>query len=115
MNKNMAVLALRIDLDEDGNLTTSHRPLSKGDQEVLEGWPSGGLAHVAHALMTESLRKDTYVMAITMLSSGRKLEDLTAKELEEATRAHYMEMLNHFSGEVAESILRMLRGTKESI
>ena len=109
ISKNMAALALFIKLDEDGNLQTSHKPLTKGDAKVLGGWPAGGLAHVAHALMVESLKKETYMMAISMLSQGRKVEDLTAKEIEEATRAHYMEMLDHFSGDMAESILGMLK------
>jgi|SaaInlStandDraft_4_1057021.scaffolds.fasta_scaffold105582_2 hypothetical protein len=109
INKNLAALVLSIKLSEDGNITTSHRPLTKGDAKVLQEWPAGGLAHVAHALMTESIRKETYVMALSMLSTGRKLEDLTAKDIEEAVRAHYMKMLDHFSGEAAESVLAMLK------
>ena len=54
----------------DDAVWSMHRPLTPGDQERMSSWPSGGLVHVAHAFLTEALRREAYTMAISIPTSS---------------------------------------------
>jgi hypothetical protein len=96
-------------LNEEGAMMSSHRPLTSEDQAELDTWPSGGLVHVAHALFIEMLRRESYVMAISRLSTGIPEEELTAKEIEDLTRAHIAEMVDQFAAGAAEETMKLIR------
>ena len=70
----------------DDALFTAHRPATPGDAQRAAEWPSGGLVQVAHAFIIEYLRREAYVMAITMISQGKRPEDITPGDLEERVR-----------------------------
>jgi len=94
----------------DNAVWSSHRPMTPGDRERMGKWPSGGLVHVAHALLSETLRREAYTMAISILSAGTTIEELKQKELEHAVRAHISEMLNRFvKGACEDAIERIKR------
>lgn len=93
---------------KDQALFTSHRPITPGDGKRLSGWPSGGLVQVAHALFIEYLRREAYVMAITMLAKGKKPEDLDPKDLEQRVRMQVVKMAEQFAkGAVEEALGRI--------
>lgn len=79
----------------------------------MQGWPSGGLAQVGHAMFIEALRRESYTMAITQLSAGRKPEELSKEDLAEHVRSHWMKMLESFAELAAEEALEMIRGAEE--
>lgn len=93
---------------EDEALFTSHRPATPGDQKRVQDWPSGGLVQVAHAFIIEYLRREAYVMAITLLSKGAKPEDITAEDLEQRVRVQVSGMAEQFvKGAVEEALGRI--------
>ena len=90
----------------DGSVWSSHRPQTKGDQKRLDGWESGGLIQIAHALFIEMLRREAYTMAISIMSTGKPI--VNKKELEQSVRAHLSQMLDKFiKGAVEETLDRI--------
>lgn len=106
-----ARIVVEIQINEEGALKCAHRPLTPEDRAELESWPSGGLVHMAHALLVEALRRESYVMAISHLSVGNSFEDLTAKEIEDLTRAHIAEMVDTFAPTIAQETMQRLTGS----
>jgi hypothetical protein len=82
--------------ESDDALYSNHRPLTPGDQERMGTWPSGGLVHIAHAMMVECFRREAYTMAISILSKGRRIEEIEPKDIDDAVRVHMLEMMDKF-------------------
>lgn len=107
-------ILLEIFQNDEGAVRSLHHPASPEDSLRMQGWPSGGLVQVGHAMFIEALRREAYTMAITQLSTGKKPEELDAKDLAEHVTAHWMKMLEQFSGPAAEEVLKMLTSSPES-
>lgn len=100
-----------VEMKEDGTVRSSHSPSSREDQKTLQSWPSGGLVQLAHALLVEAIKRETYTMAISTLSSGVELDALTPEDLDARTRAHVIEMLSRFGLSAAEDVLKVIRAS----
>lgn len=98
----------------DDALFTAHRPATPGDAQRAAEWPSGGLVQVAHAFIIEYLRREAYVMAITMMSQGTKPHDITAEDLEKRVRVQVSKMAEQFVGGAVEEALGRIEGTREN-
>jgi hypothetical protein len=98
---------------KDDALFTAHRPATPGDKKRVAEWPSGGLVQVAHAFIIEYLRREAYVMAITMISQGKKPEDITAGDLEERVRVQVSKMAEKFVGGAVEEAMERLEGFED--
>lgn len=105
----VARISVTVEMGEDGTVRSSHCPASSEDHRELQSWPSGGLVQLAHALLSEAIKRETYTMAISTLSAGVSLEDITPKDLDNRTRAHVLEMLDRFGPAASEDILRSMR------
>jgi len=99
-------LLIRVLLNEQGAVKSSHRPLTSQDAEEAKTWPSGGLVHLSQALFVEALRRDAYLMVVSMLSQGTKHEDLTPQQVAETVRVHWMEQLGRFGEQAAVEALQ---------
>ena len=92
----------------DGAIFSSHRPATPGDGERVQEWPSGGLVQIAHAMLVEYMRREAYVLAISMLAQGEEREDITPQKLEETLRVQIAQMSEQFcKGAVEEALLRV--------
>jgi len=100
-----AKILVQIHLAEDLTMRSEHKPLGPEDEKMLASWPSGGLVQIAHGLFVETMRKESYTMAISLLSQGTEEKDLTAPAIEEKVRAHFLMMLDHFATAAAEEAL----------
>lgn len=100
---------LALEPGDDGSIRSSLKLLSPEDASALRSLPSGGLTQVPHALFVETLRREAYTMAISLLSKGRPVEELTVKELDESVRAHLLKMMELFSQAACEGALREVR------
>jgi len=108
-----ARLTIEIQMSPDGDLMCAHRPASQADRVELESWPSGGIVHMSHALFIEALRRESYTMALSLLSTGTKPEDLTAEEIEKLTRQHLIEMADRFAAMTAQEVLETIQASTE--
>jgi hypothetical protein len=102
-------LVLEIERNDKGDLKTSHRFLSPEDEKIAQGWESGGLVQVAHALFVEALRREAYTMLITQLSKDPDLEKASAGDLNSNIRAHWSKLLEQMAPGASREALRMLR------
>lgn len=100
---------LSLEVGEDGSVRSSLKLLSGEDATALRALPSGGLTQVPHALFVETLRREAYTMAISLLSNGRPLDELTTKELEESVRLHLLKMMDVFSKDACDAALFEVR------
>jgi len=94
---------------EDGAIMTSHRPATEQDAEVIKNWPSEGLYQVAHAFLIEYLRRESYVMAMTMLSRGSDLESLSPTALRDRVHMQVVGMVNQYGLGAAEEALDRIK------
>lgn len=101
-------LLLEIELQEDGSLHSSHTVRSE-DIPVLRTWPSGGLVHLSHSLFIEAMRRESYTMAISILSTGVLPQDLTAEDIERRARVHLIELINRYSKDFARDALESIQ------
>lgn len=97
----------------DDALFTAHRPATPGDAQRAAEWPSGGLVQVAHAFIIEYLRREAYVMAITMISQGKRPEDITPGDLEERVRVQVSKMAEQFVGGAVEEAMGRIKPLTE--
>lgn len=100
---------LLLESGEDGSVRSSLKLLSPEDASALRALPAGGLTQVPHALFMETLRREAYTMAISLLSNERPLDEITVKELEESVRVHLMKMMDVFAKDACEAALREVR------
>ncbi len=94
----------------DDAIFSSHRPFAPGDQMRMANWPSGGLVHIAHGLYIEALRREAYTMAISVLSTGTPLGELTPELIEERMKAHLIEMADSLSAGAAQEAYEKVKG-----
>lgn len=106
------LLEVRRRLSDDA-LFTAHRPATPGDKKRASDWPSGGLVQVAHAFLVEYLRREAYVMAITMISQGKKPEDIAPGDLEQRVRVHVTKMMDQFVGGAVEEAMGRIKPLSE--
>lgn len=83
-------------------MKTSHRVHG---EDVLN-LPSGGLVHIAHAMLTESVRREFHLMSLSTLSSGRSSEELNVKELELQVRVFLNQFLDQNGSSLGDEFLR---------
>lgn len=95
----------------DGAIFSSHRPATPGDGERVQEWPSGGLIQIAHAMLVEYMRREAYVIAISLLAQGEEVEDITPQKLEEALRVQIAQMAEQFCKGAVEEALTRIQGT----
>ena len=93
---------------KDGALFTSHRFATPGDKTRAGKWSSGGLVQVAHALFIEYMRREAYVMAVTMIAQGRDPKKITTRDLEARVRAQVLNMVDQFGGGAVEEALQRI-------
>lgn len=104
-----AALVVNMTLREDGSVHSSHGPLDSKAFQEISSWPSGGLVHMAHALIAEAIKRETYTMAISAMSTGISAEDLTLEDIESRTRAHLAELIDKAAKSAAEDVLASIR------
>lgn len=63
-----AVLEVHICKDANGALWSVHNWQSRTDEALVRGWPEGGAKQVAHALLTEALRREVYALVLGELT-----------------------------------------------
>jgi len=112
MPKTVQIL-VEVQLNEEGEVKSSHRPLTPADQEEMSSWPSGGLVQVAHAMLIETLRRESYLMALSHLSLGNPVGEMTRVEVEGLTRAHIAKMVDHFVGPAADEAMQRIQSAPE--
>lgn len=95
--------------EDDGSIRSSLRLQSEEDARALSALPAGGLTQLPHALLLETLRREAYTMAISLMSGGRDRESIEAHELDEAVRAHILKMLYLFSPQACAEALSSIR------
>jgi len=61
-------LVVNVCQDEQGNVWSEHDFLSDEDQELARGLSQGGVPQIAHALLTEAVRRETFMCALIMQS-----------------------------------------------
>jgi len=70
-------LRLRIERNERGDVRSSLEFTTPEDEESARSWPSGGLVQLSHAIFVEALKRESYTMAISILSTGAEIEDIS--------------------------------------
>tara|TARA_Y100000310_G_scaffold338820_1_gene429583 strand:- start:3388 stop:3777 length:390 start_codon:yes stop_codon:yes gene_type:complete len=93
----------------DDAVYSSHRPSTPGDLKRLQEWPSGGLIQTSHALLIETLRREAYTTAITIMSQGSAPQDLTVEKVDETIRGHLIAMIAKFSPGVSQDIVEQIQ------
>jgi hypothetical protein len=64
-------------------------------------------------MFVEALRRDAYLMVVSMLSQGRDHEDLMPQQVTEALRVHWMEQLDRLGEQAAIEALKNTSPIKE--
>ena len=108
-----AQLVVSVEMNEDGAIKSSHRPLTPSDKKTFESWPSSGLAQMSHALFVEALRREAYTMMIAALSTGVHPHDLEADEVVAMVGEHVTRLLRDFTKSAVEEAFEVLHAQAE--
>lgn len=68
-----AVLEVRICKDAQNQLWSVHNWQSREDEALSHSWPEGGAKQVAHALLTEALRREVYALVLGELTRDQEM------------------------------------------
>ena len=77
---NVVSLEIRVCVDAAGCVWSLHKFATPDDEEKARGWAGGGIRQIAHALLTEALRRETFVCALVEMSRN---PDFLAKFLDD--------------------------------
>jgi len=66
-----AVLEVRVCKDSRNQVWSTHKWQTEEDAALTQNWPEGGAKQVAHALLTEALRRETYALVLGELTKDK--------------------------------------------
>ena len=66
-------LAVKICKDSLGNTWSVHHPATPEDEAVFATWPGFGVRAIAHALLVEALRRESYMCFLTAMTKNPNL------------------------------------------
>lgn len=69
-----AKLIVTLTVDENGGLWSSH-DVSDKDRQTLAQWPGMGLRHIVHGLLTETVRREAFLLLMMEMSQDNKYLD----------------------------------------
>jgi hypothetical protein len=72
-------LQVNVCQDGDGNVWSDHDFASLADEQVAQGLPQGSIPQVAHALLTEAVRREAFLCALLELGNSPDLLEDTEK------------------------------------
>lgn len=61
-------LVVNVCQDEFGNIWSDHEFLTPEGEQLAQGLPHGGVAQIAHALLTETVRREVFTCALVWMS-----------------------------------------------
>lgn len=64
------VLEVRVCVSKNGQLWSAHQFRSPQDEHLAMSWSGGGARHIAHGLLTEAVRRETFVCALVELTKN---------------------------------------------
>ena len=69
---NTAHLIVQITVDEHGHVKSLHDFQTPEDAAISQKWDGGGVRHIAHALLTEAVRREAYVCALLAMTQDKE-------------------------------------------
>jgi len=66
-------LTVQIRIDEHGHVQSLHDFQTPEDSEISRQWEGGGVRHIAHALLTEAVRREVFVCALLAMTQDSEL------------------------------------------
>lgn len=114
-----AVLEVHIDVDGHDRVRSAHDFRNPTDAAVAAAWPGGGVRHVAHALLTEAVRREAYASALAAMScrpdllaayaqGGEKDRAVLEAELERTVAGVITDVVKRLARPAVRAILAML-------
>lgn len=67
--QNQITLTVNIRLGPNGEILSNHNFTSSDDSEIAKQWSGGGLRQIAHALLTEAVRREAFTSLIVKMSA----------------------------------------------
>lgn len=68
MTDETAVIEVHITQDEFGRVFSVHQFRSLEDEKRSQGWKNGGVQQIAHALLTETTRREAFATALVRMT-----------------------------------------------
>lgn len=64
----VVTLEVKVCIDKNGQLWSTHEPQGIIDHSILETWPGNGVRAIAHALLVEAVRREAYMCVLAMIT-----------------------------------------------
>lgn len=90
--QNQFTLTVNICLGPNGEVLSNHNFTSSDDSETAKQWSGGGLRQVAHALLTEAVRREAFTSLIVKMSADPEYLQNYLKATPEERKALETEM-----------------------
>lgn len=107
------VVEVEIAVDSYGTSWSNHKLQSQDDHDLVSAMKSGGMEHVAHALMSEAVKREAILEVLLKVSNDPEFQErvldgaLEAQEaLVEQTSAAIIEMFRRVAHELAPEAAR---------
>jgi hypothetical protein len=101
-----ASVVVKIQRRDDGAMLTEHRPLGDEDAITLMQWPTYGQAHLALALITEAVRRESRVSALVSQSTTNTIPD--AESLKNRVRQQLLQGIERCLDFAVQEVLKDL-------
>ena len=110
------VLEVEVCQDKHGRVWSRHDFQSQEDAETAQGMPQAGIQQMAFALLTEAIRRESFVDLMVEMSKGTGFEDRYRKASPEQREAMVMEMATSTIKAMNGSLRKMALGvTQETL
>jgi hypothetical protein len=97
-------ITIEVEVKETGEVRSSRKII--GGEDL----PSGGLIQANHVLLVEALRSESYLMLLSKLSMGDKIENINPEALNRVVYSHVQETISRFLPSVSEETLIRSKG-----
>ncbi len=91
-SQNQLTLTVNICLGPNEEVLSNHNFASSEDSEIAKQWSGGGLRQVAHALLTEAVRREAFTSLIVKMSADPEYLQNYLKATPEERKALETEM-----------------------
>ena len=119
MSDETVVLEVHITQDEFGRVSSIHEFRSPEDEKRSRQWKNGGVRQIAHALLTETARREAYVCALVRLTQEPEFLDAyvqgteadrtkAEQQLAQALQVVVHRTLGKMGPDIAKEVLEMM-------
>ena len=108
-------MEVSLHVDTNGRLYTRHEFLTEEDEKLSQGWASSGTRQIAHAFLTEAVRREVFCCLILEMSNNAAFLSEYMDSDEDAQRQTEIRLVKAVQESLSKTIPMLTPGSVKEI